>query len=414
MNTIDLSAVECWIKRNKPMFQCFTARQCPRPKEKKDDHKERKITLYMPVFCRTVEIMISAMSMVFEDDDVMDPIESIRRERSQPFPGGGMYEYILNAFEHAKSAEMKVPVERVGDTKTMIYSTKQHFQPLPHLDVIDPPKLPSVDESEPDPDDEYKNLTRLERAKHFDQEGITLKVEETDATGLKNVTANYMDPRLRVIKLAKDLNSLKVHEASDGTPLAVDMDNVCVDLTYNKTEKVLNFCGRRFSRPDLELLSEAMRMNSSVKHLSLAHCDLNSKDVRLATSFLAKNATLKKLDLSHNVITLAGAEALAEVHRENRTLKVLCLSKNYLGNDGCRVMLDLLKQNGTIEIVTLDYNGADNVELLHDIMVAAEQNTGGSAANDAKNIHERFRLLEAEHAKLKAEFKDYRRITMNT
>ena len=48
----------------------------------------------------------------------------------------------------------------------------------------------------------------------------------------------------------------------DGTPLKVDMEAVCVDLSLNRSKAVLNFRGRRFERHELELLSEALRTNT--------------------------------------------------------------------------------------------------------------------------------------------------------
>ena len=315
-----------------------------------------------------------------------------------------------------------------GKMKDMMYALPKENMELQRKDETrSPPKVPANDTKRNCGVD--FELTIEERASHYQQELVNFEVPASlarkpgpgnkanaNVDGGDDDSSNH-DPRkdrVDIVSKAYDLDELATLFGEDGVPLKVDMDNVCVDLTYNKTKSTLNFRGRRFARSELELLSEAMRMNSSVKTLVLASCELNSKDVRIVSQFLANNASLSCLDLSHNYITLAGAEALRDVLAKNRALKALLLSKNYLGNDGCKVLLDMMKKNGVVSVLTLDYNGVDNIDLLQRIMESAEANTVGTVANERRNVHEAYEDLRKEHQRLKKQFKDYKRVSMDT
>ena len=103
---------------------------------------------------------------------------------------------------------------------------------------------------------------------------------------------NMRERAIDIIRKAYDLDNTKDTIQPDGTPLKVDIEAVCVDLSLNRSNSSLNFQGRRFERHELELLSEALRSNKSVKHLNLSHCDLRSKDARIITQFLTTNKSL--------------------------------------------------------------------------------------------------------------------------
>ena len=230
----------------------------------------------------------------------------------------------------------------------------------------------------------------------------------------KQKEKNMRERAIDIIRKAYDLNNTKDILQPDGTPLKVDMEAVCVDLSLNRSNSSLNFRGRRFERHELELLSEALRANESVKHLNLSHCDIKSKDARIITQFLTTNKSLKTLDLSHNVITATGAVGIKKHLRENKTLKTLLLSNNYLSDKGCKILLDMMKENASVEILALDYNGVNDQGLLLEIMKAAEQNTVGSESNKARTLQEKYDSLRVEHEKLKNEFKTYKKIATNS
>jgi len=239
--------------------------------------------------------------------------------------------------------------------------------------------------------------------------------ENTNNTSSKTDEKKKLEEKAKeIITKAYDLDDTKDILQVDGTPLKVDMEAVCVDLSLNRSKAVLNFRGRRFERHELELLSEALRTNTSVKRLILSFCELKSKDVRIVTQFLTTNTSLRVLDLSHNYLTATGAIGMKKNIEKNKTLKVLLLSRNYLSNKGSKVLLDMMKQNGTIEMLALDYNGVDDKALLLEILKASEQNTKGSASNKARSIQEKFDQLKLEHEKLKNEFKNYKKVASNT
>ena len=236
-------------------------------------------------------------------------------------------------------------------------------------------------------------------------EALFVSTEEKQCQKENNMQERAID----IIRKAYDLDNTKDTIQPDGTPLKVDIEAVCVDLSLNRSNSSLNFQGRRFERHELELLSEALRSNKSVKHLNLSHCDLRSKDARIITQFLTTNKSLKTLDLSNNVITATGAVGIKKHLRENRTLKTLLLSKNYLSDKGCKVLLDMLKENASVEILALDYNGVNDQGLLLEIMKAAEQNTIGTDSNKARTLQQKYDSLRLEHEKLKTEFKAYKK-----
>jgi hypothetical protein len=311
---------------------------------------------------------------------------------------------------------------------------------------------------------EIKRITRKERERHYDQQNFEFKASTVEQGGIEpaksmysvdgknattarnkgaqeysllgnddhlddtndgsgNIEALFVDTEgkqsqkeknmreraIDIIRKAYDLDNTKDTIQPDGTPLKVDIEAVCVDLSLNRSNSSLNFRGRRFERHELELLSEALRANKSVKHLNLSHCDLRSKDARIITQFLTTNKSLKTLDLSNNVITATGAVGIKKHLRENRTLKTLLLSKNYLSDKGCKVLLDMLKENASVEILALDYNGVNDQGLLLEIMKAAEQNTIGTDSNKARTLQQKYDSLRLEHEKLKTEFKAYKK-----
>ena len=119
-----------------------------------------------------------------------------------------------------------------------------------------------------------------------------------------------------------------------------------LDLSYELT-----------SEPDVVLLSEALKVNSTLSELDLSANDIGDQDATGLAEALKVNSTLRGLRLSYNGIGDQGATCLAEALKVNSTLTVLDFRNNSIGDQGATGLAEALKVNSTLRGLRLSHNG---------------------------------------------------------
>ena len=108
----------------------------------------------------------------------------------------------------------------------------------------------------------------------------------------------------------------------------------------------LSLLSTKLSSPEVEMLSVALSMNSSIEVLELGKCSIDGEGAVLLALELEKNKVISHLDLRFNIIDPNGAAALGSMLTVNTSLKSLILIGNELmGTDGALRLISALEQN---------------------------------------------------------------------
>ena len=110
------------------------------------------------------------------------------------------------------------------------------------------------------------------------------------------------------------------------------------------------------SEPDVVLLSEALKVNSTLTKLDLRGNGIGDQGATGLAEALKVNSTLTKLDLCGNGIGYQGATGLAEALKVNSTLTELNLRVNDIGDQGATGLAEALKVNSTLTELNLRVN----------------------------------------------------------
>uniref|UniRef100_A0A6B2LEI3 Uncharacterized protein n=1 Tax=Arcella intermedia TaxID=1963864 RepID=A0A6B2LEI3_9EUKA len=105
------------------------------------------------------------------------------------------------------------------------------------------------------------------------------------------------------------------------------------------------------------MLSEGLKLNSSLTVLDLRSCGIEFNGVPPIVEVLKSNTTLTAIDLSGNMLTHKGTTMIAEGLKLNSTLKQLALKKTSVGVEGATAILESLQSNTTLTKIALeDFN----------------------------------------------------------
>ena len=117
----------------------------------------------------------------------------------------------------------------------------------------------------------------------------------------------------------------------------------------------LDFTSELTGKPDVVLLSEALKVNSTLTQLDLRRNDIGDKGATGIAKALKVNSTLTVLYLSGNDVGDQGATGLAEALKVNSALTVLHLRSNDVGDQGATGLAEALKVNSTLTELDLSY-----------------------------------------------------------
>ncbi|CAF0847513.1 unnamed protein product [Adineta steineri] len=134
---------------------------------------------------------------------------------------------------------------------------------------------------------------------------------------------------------------------------AVHLDRM---LTTNNYLQILDLYNTGLFDRGCEILFNALKNNSSLKHLYMDSNGLTAKSGQiLRLHFEQKYNHLETLFLSCNSLGDAGTQELAVGLKHDQCLKSLSLSSNCLGFDGIKVLVDNLISNTTLQQLDLGY-----------------------------------------------------------
>ena len=118
---------------------------------------------------------------------------------------------------------------------------------------------------------------------------------------------------------------------------------VYLDLSYNRLPVSV-----------LQILSDTLEINTSLKTLQLNHCCIQDDGVYVLANGLKKNNSLVEVGLNWNVIGVDGAASLSSMLIVNASLKKLYLGGNEsIGTFGAIKLIKALKCNSTLETLIL-------------------------------------------------------------
>ncbi|KAF9438032.1 hypothetical protein BGZ76_010081 [Entomortierella beljakovae] len=121
--------------------------------------------------------------------------------------------------------------------------------------------------------------------------------------------------------------------------------------------KVLIMDRNAISQDAFKHLFEALKVNKTLRELSITRSGVNDKSIKYIARALAKNTALKELDLSNNRITAQGFEVLCEALLGNRVLTRLCIQSNDIKTAGASHLASLLEKNFVIRHINIGSNG---------------------------------------------------------
>jgi len=130
--------------------------------------------------------------------------------------------------------------------------------------------------------------------------------------------------------------------------------------------KLLSFSGKKIGDKGVEILSEGLKVNTSLTELDLRTNGISFRGVHDLCDVLSCNRTITKLDLSLNNFGSQVGRKLGEFLVNNRTLQKLNLRGNDLGDGGAGLVLNALLTNKTLTDIDLSTNsfGKNQVNLI--------------------------------------------------
>ena len=127
----------------------------------------------------------------------------------------------------------------------------------------------------------------------------------------------------------------------------------------------LNLYDNYLDDVSLELISNSLFENRSLKKLNLGKNDFSVKGLHHLCDSIKTNSSLEILYLSENKIDHQGAKEICEFLRINNFLKALNLSKNDLSSNGSLLLSNSLPFNDSLKTLQLSHNSIGDVGCSH-------------------------------------------------
>jgi hypothetical protein len=140
-----------------------------------------------------------------------------------------------------------------------------------------------------------------------------------------------------------------------------------IALSKNQSLLVLNIdrpCLFSCQEEAIEHLGMGLRVNTSLRSLSLKNAQVHDRGCFLLCDNLVLNYSLTELDLSSNKLTEDCGPSLAHLLERNEHISKLYLANNELHDRGCTALSQSLSNNASITDLDVAYNGIDNDGLL--------------------------------------------------
>lgn len=171
-----------------------------------------------------------------------------------------------------------------------------------------------------------------------------------------------------IAELLEYNQSLQSLDLSSAHFTAFDFKAMCHSLTKHKSLKKLEFylCNIGEIDPNCEEIAKVIKINTSIKHISLYGNNINVEGMNNIAEGLKANASINSLDLSRNPFGDDGAEKLAQVLLINSTLHDLNLVGCQIGNTGAIALANSLANNNSLRSLEIWKNniGDEGVEAI--------------------------------------------------
>eukprot|EP00818_Percolomonas_sp_WS_P001071 CAMPEP_0117443316 /NCGR_PEP_ID=MMETSP0759-20121206/4629_1 /TAXON_ID=63605 /ORGANISM="Percolomonas cosmopolitus, Strain WS" /LENGTH=561 /DNA_ID=CAMNT_0005235281 /DNA_START=206 /DNA_END=1891 /DNA_ORIENTATION=+ len=158
-------------------------------------------------------------------------------------------------------------------------------------------------------------------------------------------------------------------------------------MAKNKTVLSLDLSENRLGMKRLvneqrcgKLLAQMLERNVHLEHLYLKSNSIGDADVLTLCDFLCEDNHLRTLDLSYNDIGAVTGTGIKTLLSTNGYLKYLNLEWNALGDEGSLAVLEGLKNNNVLEIINMAWCGVSSHGAL-DIATVIQENTSLAEMN---------------------------------
>ena len=131
------------------------------------------------------------------------------------------------------------------------------------------------------------------------------------------------------------------------------LSTLCLALRVNTSLTSLNLAHNSIGDEGASSLSEALRVNTSLTSLNLAHNSIGDEGASSLSEALRVNTSLTSLYLSDNSIGVEGASSLSEALRVNTSLTSLDLAQNSIGAEGASFLFEALRVNISLTSLNL-------------------------------------------------------------
>ncbi|KAK4469710.1 hypothetical protein MN116_007234 [Schistosoma mekongi] len=131
-------------------------------------------------------------------------------------------------------------------------------------------------------------------------------------------------------------------------------------LRHNTTVTWLDLSYNILELESLTILSKVISENTFIQTLILSECKLRKNGLMELYNALIKNVNIKSLDLSGCDLGDSSCSMLAEILTMNRVLKYVNLAKNQISSDGGEFLGDAISSNDTLIEINLAWNSITN------------------------------------------------------
>lgn len=129
-----------------------------------------------------------------------------------------------------------------------------------------------------------------------------------------------------------------------------------VEGLRGNTEKEVDLMQKGIYSPDVIVLAELLKQNTSVKVLRLCDNKVDFFGAEALCKVLATNRSILALDLSGNPLGDDTMKSVADMLEKNKTLKTLLLRGATVSDGGAKVLAAALPKNSTLETLHLQSN----------------------------------------------------------
>ncbi len=160
----------------------------------------------------------------------------------------------------------------------------------------------------------------------------------------------------------------------------------------NKTLSSLILDFNRFGTPGVEALCKGLSTNSTLKKLSLKHCDIDEEGGSpIAKMLLFKRLALQHLDLTCNQLGGAGLTSICTGLIDNTSLKSFRLAENSINHGkedvkALELLSEVLKTHPSLMAVDLLHNKIGNAGALILLPAVKENNRVTEFKIDSANM----------------------------